>query len=628
MNIGSTSSLITAETVDLSNCEREAIQIPGTIQSHGAMLVCAGADWRIDHASENTGDVLGVTPAEIIGQSLASVIGTDHVNSLKSALEASLGLMRARIFRLELPNGHEFHIHVTGRSGLNIIEFERVTGHDVSVSPLGLVEALLSRMQSANTVEKHCNFAADGVRRLIGFDRVMVYKFLHDGSGEVICERKRSDLSPFLGLRYPASDIPSQARALYLKSWIRLIADVASKPVPIIPERDPSGQPVDLSLAALRSVSPIHIEYLQNMGVAASMSISIIVGGKLWGLIACHHYTPKIVAADIRAAAELFGQIFSLQIEALEPNDRGDSVRAARSNIDALLANFPNSGSLLDNLSQRLPTLRAIVPCDGIGIWVDGVWVHQGSAPPAREIPGIARFLMDAGSGEMFTTHELSNRVPSAAAYMADASGLLAIPLSRSSRDFLMYFRKEVVHTVNWGGDPNKPVTVGPRGDRLTPRKSFAVWSQTVRGQSTPWSQGDRLAGEALRISLLEVVLRLNEVATRERTLAAERQSLLISELNHRVKNVLALVSSLVSRGRNEGQTLMSFVHGLQGRIKALAFAHDQATKSGAGTLAGLFEAETLPYRQKSVGSIELSGPDVGLDAQAFRFSRLSCMRW
>jgi light-regulated signal transduction histidine kinase (bacteriophytochrome)/ActR/RegA family two-component response regulator len=498
-----------------------------------------------------------------------------------------------------------------------IVELEPVTDHDEVVTPLQLVAVLLSRMQQARTVQKLCDLTAERIRVLIRYDRVMIYKFLGDGAGRVIAEAKRSDLVPFLDLHYPASDIPQQARALYLKNWIRLIADVGAKSHPIVPERDANGQPVDLTFADLRSVSPIHIEYLKNMGVAASMSISIIVGGQLWGLIACHHYSPNIVAADIRAAAELLGQIFSLQIESLEPNERADLVRVARLRIDQLLAQFPTTGSLMDNLAQRLDELRALVPCDGVGLWIEGMWNGQGATPPAKVIPALARFVVETCSGDVFATHELSHRLPEAASYASEASGLLAIPLSRKARDYLMLFRKEIVHTVKWGGDPNKPVTVGPHGDRLTPRKSFESWESKVRGQSLPWEQSDRLTAEALRIGLLEVVLRLNEVAARERTTAAERQRLLIAELNHRVKNVLALISALVTRGQNKGESLASFVKGLERRIKALAFAHDQATQHGAGTIDRLLETETAAYRQQNTEAIVITGPVVALDAHA-----------
>jgi light-regulated signal transduction histidine kinase (bacteriophytochrome)/CheY-like chemotaxis protein len=610
---------VTAQNVDLTNCDREPIHIPGTVQSHGVLLVCNGPEQRIAHASENLQLMLDDAPEYVLGKPLSAVIGLAAASALVTGLETAQASIRARIFNLALDNGKRCHASIVNHAGRFIVELEPSADFDADAArPVELVGALLSQMQKIGSVEKLCSLAAERMRTLIQYDRIMIYRFLHNGSGQVIAESKRADLTAFLGLHYPASDIPQQARALYLKSWIRLIADVNTQPIPIIPEHDASGQAVDLSFAALRSVSPIHIEYLRNMGVAASMSISIIVGGKLWGLIACHNYTPKIVPADIRAAAELFGQIFSLQIESLEPSDRADLVRIARVRIDKMLSEFPTAGSLLENLTPRLGDLRTLIPCDGAGLWIDGIWKCQGTAPPDREIPALARFVIDSSGGEVFATHELANRLPAAASYAQQASGLLAIPLSRTARDYLMLFRHEIVHTVKWAGDPNKPVTVGPRGDRLTPRKSFETWESDVRGQSLPWEQSDRLTAEALRISLLEVVLRLTEVAARERAAAADRQRLLIAELNHRVKNILGLISALVSQGRDKEETLTSFVTGLQGRIRALAFAHDQAAQDGAGSISQLFENETAPYRRNQLGAIVCNGPPVAIDAQAF----------
>ncbi len=613
------SANISAQNVDLTNCDREPIHIPGSVQSHGVLLVCKGLEQQIAHASMNTGVLLADEPEYVIGKSLKAVIGAAAAATLKAALENAQSSIRARVFHLQLENRKRCHANIVSHAGNVIIELEPVDDVEADVvRPIELVGALLSRLQHIGSVDRLCELAAERMRTLINYDRVMVYKFLHNGSGQVIAESKRADLNAFLGLHYPASDIPQQARALYLKSWIRLIADVNSQTVPIVPERDASGQAVDLSFAGLRSVSPIHIEYLKNMGVAASMSVSIIAGGKLWGLIACHNYTPKIVSADIRSAAELFGQIFSLQVESLEPSDRADLVRVARLRIDKMLAEFPTSGALMDNLAQRLGDLRTLIPCDGAGLWINGIWVSEGTTPPERAIPALARFVADASSSEVFATHEIANRLPAAASFASQANGLMAIPLSRMARDYLMLFRQEIVHTVKWAGDPNKPVTMGPHGDRLTPRKSFECWESEVRGESRPWEDSDRLTAEALRISMLEVVLRLNEFATRERAAAADRQRLLIAELNHRVKNILGLISSLVSQGQNSSETIASFVIGLQGRIKALAYAHDQAHHEGAGEIGQLFERETSPYRQKHARAIDCSGPAVAIDAHAF----------
>ncbi len=608
----------TEHNIDLTSCDREPIHIPGTIQSHGFLLVCSGHQHRVVHVSSNIAMILEDLPENLIGKPLEKTVGIAAAKKLLTALQMTQVSTKSPIFELTLPNGNLCLASIARHAGQVFIELEpALEDCDIQTSLL-LVNTLLSRMQQSSTVAALCNDAVKRVQELTRYDRVMIYRFIHDGSGQVIAEEKRKDLEPFLNLHYPASDIPQQARALYLRNRIRLIADVGSEPVPIVPERDASQQPVDLTFVGLRSVSPIHIEYLRNMGVGGSMSISIVVGGKLWGLIACHHDTAKIIPADIRSAAELFGQIFSLQIECVEPTERANLERLARSRLDRLLAGFPTAGSLVDNLTSRIDDLRSIIACDGIGLWIDGTWHGQGDTPPPNEIPALARFVETNAAGPVFATHDLSSRVPAAAAYIGAASGLLAIPMSRTAKDYLLFFRKEVVRTVMWGGDPTKPVTVGPNGDRLTPRKSFESWASDVHGQSLPWTQGDILTAEALRISLLEVLLRLNEVAARERAQAAERQRLLVAELNHRVKNVLALVRALITRGHTESETLTSFVKGLEGRIKALAFAHDQAMEENGGGIAQLFEVEINPYARTGSATVRLNGPDIKLDAQAF----------
>ena len=603
---------MTTDLVDLTDCDREPIHIPGSIQSYGVLLVCGQGALRILHVSANTPSLLEQAPEALIGRELGAVLGAKLVVALASTLDRTLPSKAARVHDLELGTGRRVHATLVSHAGRVMIELEPAEGEPTALLPLA--SAVISRLQEGRTVGTLCDIASSQLRTVIGYDRVMIYRFLHDGSGEVIAEAKKATLEPFLGLRYPASDIPQQARALYLRNWIRLIADVGSQPVPIIPARDASGQQVDLSFVGLRSVSPVHIEYLGNMGVAASMSISIIVAGKLWGLIACHNGTPKVIPADIRGAVELIGQVFSLQIECLEPRDRSDRVIEARSSIDGLLSQFPTFGLARDNISARLTDLARVLPCDGIGLWMRDSWHAHGTTPPADAVPPLVRFLTAANGTDIFATSELSSRLPASTRYATEVSGLMAIPLSRPPRDFLLFFRKEVAHTVKWAGNPVKPVPAGQQGDRLTPRKSFDAWSSEVRGQSQPWEESDRLIAGTLRVALLDVALRLSEVAERERAQAAERQRLLIAELNHRVKNILALINALVTRSQDCSDTLGSFVKGLSERIKALAFAHDQVMQSGSGQIGHLIEAEIAPYRKTITSAVNLDGPVVAVD--------------
>ncbi len=603
---------------DLTNCDREPIHIPGNIQPHGVLFACGSHDWQISHVSQNVEKLFGKPAEDVIGKSLDKLLGSDTLHDLiNTAAKSDTAFARIRCSEIEVSQLHNsFDACLHAFRGRRIVELHEVIDA-APVASLDLVRAMVSRIKTAVSAEELWSQTVRQLRALIGFDRVMIYRFQHDGSGQVVAEARRSDLETFVNLRYPASDIPRQARELYKKNLIRVIADVAATPVPIFPQLDINGEALDLSFATLRAVSPIHIEYLKNMGVAATMTISIIIGGELWGLIACHHYSPKNIPVGVRSAADLFGQFFSVQLEALEQESSYDGTRAARLRLDALVAGFPTDGNLSENLSRHINDLKAILPCDGMGLWIDGIWHGIGQTPPPDAIPALSKFLDANYNRSVFITHELSQRYPKAADYAAAASGLLAIPLTAMGQNYLMYFRKEVAQTVSWAGDPSKPVTVGPFGERLTPRKSFAAWQEELRGRATPWTVQERLTAEALRTSLLEVVLRLREMVEEERRLNSERQNLLIAELNHRVKNILSLISALVKRGQAPEDNLLTYIRGLEGRIRALAFAHDLISKAALSDLRSLMESEIVPYRTK-MNQITLQGPAVAVEAYAF----------
>jgi light-regulated signal transduction histidine kinase (bacteriophytochrome)/CheY-like chemotaxis protein len=535
-------------------------------------------------------------------------------NALASA--ASPGLA-GRLFGLVLPDGRRANVSIHTHAGRTIVEFEPENADLDANAPLLLVRTMLDRMQQARSVADACAVAVNQLKLLIGFDRVMIYRFLEDGSGSVIAESLRPELEPYLGHHYPASDIPQQARALYTRNWLRVISDVKAPNVPLA-ALSATDEPVDLSYCSLRSVSPVHIEYLRNMNVGASLSVSIVVGGTLWGLIACHHAHARLVPTEVRVATELFGQTFSLQLQSLQRVDVTRLLQAARTRLDRILSELPASLSLKESLGQRLADLAGIVPCTGAGLWIDGTWQSQEVALAPAQAEGLVRFLNHTSAGQIYATHELSQVYPPAAAYADIVSGVLAVPLSREPGDYLIFFRREFIHSVNWAGDPSKPLLPSPSGERLTPRKSFELWREEVRNTSRRWESSDRLMAEALRISLLEVVLKFNEIIATERAKAAEQQRIFATELNHRVKNALALVGALVRQSRARDSGVEDFVADLEGRIRSLALAHDQAIASDARSLISLLRTELSPFADADRPRITLDGPDLQLDGRAF----------
>ncbi|WP_207462211.1 HWE histidine kinase domain-containing protein [Azospirillum sp. SYSU D00513] len=611
--------------VDLTSCEREPIHVPGAIQPHGFLLACSLPEWAVAHVSANAAIHLpALDPETLIGMTLDCLWPRETVHTLRNSLQTSMMSGSAeRLPRIDLGSGqglYDLTIHVVG--DLAIVEGVSCALTDLAVlDPVTLVKGMIGRLKRAPNLDGFLKLAAQQMRAVTGYDRVMIYKFLEDGSGQVVAEAVRSGVEPYLGLRYPASDIPAQARALYKRQWLRLIPDTAYEPSQLVPDRRHDGGPVDLSLASLRSVSPIHIEYLHNMGVRASMTVSLMQGDELWGLIACHHQAPHHVSASLCAAAELFGQILSIQIETKEQQEELSFVARAHAAHDRLLAAMSPEETIFDNLTLFADTLNEIIACDGIGVWNDERFTGFGVTPPEEAIPSLIQFLSLGNSRQPFVTSELSRNLPAAQAYAANVSGLIAIPFSRTPRDYLLLFRRELVQTVTWGGDPTKPATPSPDGVRLSPRKSFAAWQETVRGRSAPWRPAERQIAEALRVSLLEVILRRSDLIERERRAAQESQTLLIAELNHRVKNILALIRALVRQSGQGADSVERFTAELENRIRALAHAHDQFHQIGwsAAPMVRLLEAEAQAWTLGREDRIAFEGPPVMLDVRAYQ---------
>lgn len=602
--------------VNLTNCDREPIQIPGSIQPHGCLLACdAYANLVLRH-SANTSGMLGCN-ADINGQKLHALLGDEAAHAIRNALARTKEASRpALLFGVQLASGKVFDISAHLFKGTAIIEFE-AAGASVA-EPVELARALIAQLREIDQNAKLFRDAARFVRAVLGYDRVMIYKLDADGAGKVVAEAKRGDLESFMGQYFPASDIPQQARALYLRNPIRVICDAACKTVPLEPVLDLSGEPLDLSYAHLRSVSPIHCEYLTNMGVGASMSISVIVDGALWGLVACHHYAPRALPMGQRVAAEMFGEFFSLHIERLRSRQQLEAAQHVQQALDTLLRNANQAPDMAEFFHARLGEFKALVACDGIGMSLHGRWSSLGLTPPPAAIAELLALAQRVAEGQTWASHRLSTVHPPAQAYAAQVSGVLVIPMSQHPRDYLLLFRKEVLETLDWAGDPNKTYDTGAHGERLTPRKSFAIWKETVHQQSLPWTEQDRQFGEAIRTAVVEVALHNSELLASERSKADVRQRMLNEELNHRVKNILSLIGALVAHPTSEGQPLKDYVAKLMGPIQALSLAHDQVVRGdGGGRLSALLEAELSPYRG-SAEVIALAGPEVILDARAY----------
>ncbi|MBR0652813.1 GAF domain-containing protein [Roseomonas terrae] len=609
----------TPQTLDLTNCDREPIHRPGRIQDIGAMIT-VDAGGVIRHASANAGDYLGVAARDLLGRPAIDVITPEVLDALRRQAAQARGDApeHCRAIRLH-ERGTLVDVALFDSGGLLVIEAEPADsagGHELARR----VREIVRHLDVAGSHIELCQAGADQLARLLGFDRVMVYRFDDDGSGEVIAETVRPGVGSFLGQRYPAADIPQQARALYRRNWIRTIADVDGPLVDIL--GDGAGV-LDLSLSALRAVSPVHLEYLRNMGVSASLSVSIILNDQLWGLLACHHYAPRAVSSQRRTAAELFGQIFSLALQSRQIRDEADREAKARSVQDLVLARVAATRTTTRELGALLPEIAATLAADGAALSVQGDVRLWGEAPSREALAGILDHLRREPPTELRIVESLGEWHPAGGSGLGDAAGMMVLSLSRVPRDYLIFFRREYARTVVWGGEPVKQV--GPLGDRLTPRKSFEAWQEVVRNRCAPWTPLDRRIGAGLRLTLAEIVLRLSQELVDEQQAAQQRQQLLIAELNHRTRNILALVSGLVAQSRAgveraDGTATAAMAFGqLEGRVQALSRAHDQLTRQHwrPAPLRDLLAQELAPY-DTGPRRVRLDGPDVLLTPRAF----------
>ncbi|MFW8634830.1 HWE histidine kinase domain-containing protein [Cribrihabitans pelagius] len=611
----------TAQELDLTSCDREPIHQLNRVQRFGC-LIAVTQDWNVSQVSKNLEHFAGISAAEAVGEPLNALLEDRSLHDIRNRLQflrGGEGSARVRniVFR-HSDASYGATVHMSGQ--YIVLEFEPSVAASEYEDDISTVRSILSRLSDSDDVAKFCRDSAKFLQFLTGLDRVMVYRFLPDGSGEVFAEARKPALEPFLNLRYPASDIPQQARALYLRNPIRIIADSSERGVEIYPEHCPGGGPLDLSQSVLRSVSPVHLEYLANMGVAGSMSISIIVNGALWGLFACHHGETIRLSASKKGAAELFGQMFSLLLSAKLTEEEASTSNEVRKLTDAFTASMNMQNTPLQELLPMLREVRQFLAADGFGVVLNGSTHLEGSGPGRAEFAQMVKFLNRTAANKVYSTHKLGDAMPGAADFAGVAAGILAIPISRSPRDYIVFFRREVVKSVAWAGNPEKPVASRNGTLRLSPRKSFEAWRTMVEGECEYWSSADLATAAQLRMTLLEIVLRLTGEAEKHRAASEERQELLIAELNHRVRNILGLVSGLISQTKSKSHSAADFVAVLDSRVQALARAHDQITRQNwtAAPLFDMVRTELESYAGGQPGRVVFEGDDCLLEPAAY----------
>lgn len=503
--------------IDLDNCAREPIHIPGSVQPRGVLLVVQDDGGVVLQASTNVATVLGRPVEAVLGAPLGDVLGVPAARVVLEQLAAvpdhrtrNPGLVQVATadgtVQLDVVVHRPPPATLADPGPVFVVELEPADGPRPLTygSTYESVRDAIADLNRAGELTELYDIAARHARRLLGFDRVMIYRFDAEYNGEVVAEARRSDLEPFLGLHYPASDIPAQARAMYEKSWIRLISDVDYTPVPVLPAADPlSGRPLDLTYATLRSVSPIHCEYLRNMGVRASMSISLLRDGRLWGMVACHHYSgPHAPSYGVRAAAEFLGVALSARLVAQVEEDALAETRRASGVLARLVGASRDEEVRLAQALTRTDDLLALVPADGVVVSVGPDLLTLGEVPDEAACAQVAAWASSVG--EVLATDRLAEE-PGA----PDVPGVAgAVALALPDGGTVVWLRGEVVRTVDWGGDPHHKVIAVPEGDgvRLSPRQSFDLWREQVRGRSAPWDDRHVQNAADLRTYLVEAL--------------------------------------------------------------------------------------------------------------------------
>jgi light-regulated signal transduction histidine kinase (bacteriophytochrome) len=494
---------------DLSNCEREQIQLPGSIQPHGALLVVREPDYVIIQASVNAVTFIG-SDSDILGCKVEQIPGNLY-ERIKPHLNEPLHTIPIAVrCRIGDPGSdYDILLHRPPEGGL-VIELEPA-GNPVDLSMH--VENAIQKIVNASSLRVLCDETARIFEELTGYDRVMVYRFDDQGHGEIFSEQRKPELEAFLGNRYPASDIPQIARRLYERNRVRLLFDVGYTPAPLIPRLSPlTGRDLDMSLCFLRSHSPIHVQYLKNMGVCATLVVSLMVGGRLWGLIACHHYVPRFVHFEVRAVCELLAEAVGTRIAALESFIQAQSELTVRRIEQRMIEAISRDGDWRSALFDGTQSLLLPVGATGAALIYDGQVFSSGDVPSTHDIRAIASWLDKKPRESVTATASLGLDVEEFAPLIGVASGLLATPLSSSPGDYLIWFRPERIRTVTWGGDPYKPMIVGNDPSELSPRRSFAQWHQLVEGTSDPWTPSDVVAARLIGDSVADVALQFRSV--------------------------------------------------------------------------------------------------------------------
>ena len=598
------------EAEALAACEAEPIRTPDRIQPHGCLMVADLSLSRVTHVSQNIDQVTGTTAQEVLGQSLDTILSQDDAHKLRNALSLST-ISRQReflgVFQF-VATPVQVAVHVSGAAVvMELLPFSAKSTRNAY--GLDRLRWLMSRQVPNASFDKAIAKMTRDLQSIVEYDRVMVYRFRPDGSGEVIAEQCALGMDSFLGLRFPAQDIPQIARAICLEQPIRVIADTQSDDIALL-ALDENLPALDLTLAELRGTSSVHTTYLGNMGVGASLVLPIIVGNALWGLFSCHSREPRLLSVDESTVFELVGQTLNVSINSILRRDRMQAVAKCTALTQPLTSETSAQPKTLfskGNWEVVAKQMMGMFNCSGVMIR-SGDMVNQfGDCPDATEI-GVFESHLRASQIEGILTHDglLRDGIST-----GNVAGLMRISLSEDGDAALWLLRKEEADVVKWAGAPDKEIEVGPAGTRLMPRSSFAAYTQDSAGCSKAWEPDEIQLAQALQIALIRTVEQILERSQNEK-----RLGLIVQELNHRVRNILGIIQSIVNQSKIYNRDVADFANTLADRILALAATHDLLEVAGNDGLdiKKIISLETKPYGDEVT---QVSGPSFVLPPAA-----------
>ena len=505
--------IFSSEIGELNNSESEPIHAPGSIQTHGILLVLEEPRLKIIQVSNNTFEAIGLHPQEMLGKFLDQFITSETNELIRTALTEELDTLNPIVLYIHTESKNKILNGTIHRSnGLIIIELEPkfTTKHQKQFNFYNLVKNPLSKIQAAQTLTKLCDVITQEIRKIIEFDRVIVYQFDAVDAGEVVAEDKVESLNPLLGLHYPSTDIPQLARHLATKNLMRFISDVNCQPVELIPHHNPlTDRPLDLSFSCLRSVSPCHVQYLKNMGVSASLTMTLIKDKKLWGLIACHNQTPKYVSYEIRSACELLAKFMALELSFKKDSEDREYEVYLKSICAKFVEDLSQEHGFAEGLLKQKDNLLELVGASGAVLCAKENLMPIGKTPELADIRELVAWVETQLNNDIFYTDSLAKIYPKAEKFKEVGSGLLVLAISQMQKHYILWFRPEVIQTVNWAGKFDSAFESESGGTRsLSPRNSFELWQENVSLKSLPWKQCEIAIALELRVTIVGIELR------------------------------------------------------------------------------------------------------------------------